>query len=139
MKKIFLYSSLFVMVIGYSQNKSTNFIKRYKTYFVNTDIGKGNDMEAEIIVEFQPAIIDLTIDSKLITLIQKGETLIGKTNNGEEYTKVECYQNIDKETVDLFLFKDKLIVTPTKLIIKTLSLDKSVDGDDGEAYIQFFK
>jgi hypothetical protein len=127
------------MVIGYSQNKSTNFIKRYKTYFVNTDIGKGNDMEAEIIVEFQPAIIDLTIDSKLITLIQKGETLIGKTNNGEEYTKVECYQNIDKETVDLFLFKDKLIVTPTKLIIKTLSLDKSVDGDDGEAYIQFFK
>jgi hypothetical protein len=123
----------------YGQTKSGDFKKAYKNYLINDGFSKTGNRSVEVLVEFQTGIIDLTIDGKLITLIQTGKPLIGKDRFGKTYTMVECKQTKDKEILNVCLYDIKLIVTPTKLICGALGIKNLIEADEGDSYIEFFK
>lgn len=139
MKKIILYSFLMFSFLFYGQTKSGDFKKVYKNYLINDGFSKTGNRSVEVLVEFQTGIIDLTIDGKLITLIQTGKPMIGKDRFGKTYTMVECKQTKDKEILNVCLYDTKLIVTPTKLICGALGIKNLIEADEGDSYIEFFK
>lgn len=126
-------------VVFYGQVKSGDFKKTYKNYYINDGISKTANRGVQVLVEFQTGIIDLTIDGKLITLMQTNKPLIGKDREGNTYTMVECKQKKDKEILNVCLFDNKLIVTPTKLICGALGVKNLLEADEGDTYIEFFK
>lgn len=139
MKKIILYSFLMFSFLFYGQTKSGEFKKGYKNYYINYGISKTGYISVDVLVEFQTGIIDLTIDGKLITLIQTGKPMIGKDRNGETFSEGEFKQKGDNEKLKLYLYENKLIVTPTKLIYAALGVKSLIEADEGDSYIEFFK
>ena len=139
MKKIILYSFLMFSFLFYGQTKSGEFKKGYKNYYINYGISKTGYIDIDVLVEFQTGIIDLTINGKLITLIQTGKPMIGKDREGKTYTMVECKQKKDKEILNVCLYENKLIITPTKLIYAALGVKSLIEADEGDSYIEFFK
>lgn len=139
MKNLVLYSFLMFSFLFYGQTKSGDFKKGYKNYYINDGFSKTDNRSVELLVEFQTGIIDLTINGKLITLIQTGKPLIGKDREGKTYTMVECKQKKDKEILNVCLYDTKLIVTPTNLICGALGVKNLIEADEGDSYIEFFK
>jgi hypothetical protein len=139
MKKIVLYSFLMFSFVFYGQVKSSDFKKSYKNYYINDGFSKTGNRSVDVLAEFQKLRINLTIDGELITLLQIDNPMIGKDRNGETYTLVRCNQKKDKEILNVCLYDNKLIVTPTKLICGALGFKNLLEADEGDTYIEFFK
>ena len=94
MKNLVLYSFLMFSFLFYGQTKSGDFKKGYKNYYINDGFSKTDNRSVELLVEFQTGIIDLTINGKLITLMQTGKPLIGKDREGKtkDTTTQKIYQ-----------------------------------------------
>lgn len=139
MKNLVLYSFLMFSFVFYGQTKSSDFKKVYKNYYINYGISKTGHRNVNVLAEFQKLRINLTIDGELITLLQIDNPMIGKDGNGETYTLVRCNQKKDKEILNVCLYDNKLIVTPTKLICGALGVKNLLEADEGDTYIEFFK